>query len=398
LQNEVLLSLLEHISVKNIKVACAAADGIALLAEAFPKLRAFDADFIMLIIEKVIWSISDHLISDEKSKLNLRDVAVSCTIVSRLFRILLEWLMVVPSQFVSNPNVSLRITEAIEETIHASLSGLEFVVEAANQNKESNTTDNNLLEIQQLYHSMKESAENTLIHLFHHVDNFGPPFGVAMMNSQINDYLGDEKMDMDNHHYLAINNHTIVGFIDVPEQQKVRILIRDPAGKFTWDMKYFYDLDKDIDESQTCSFQQQAWLGQRPLPSYSKHDGFSTESIGVIKADDVLDLALTRFNSEHPECVYRKGVVEATNEFDVQYQQDINDHVAQEKCLPARTSDRKQLPAKPLDEYFPFENARLLLSQMGFLSFDYLKEGTVHMLTKSPALFRDIKGLDKKPS
>jgi hypothetical protein len=193
----------------------------------------------MLIIEKIIWGISEHLVKDEKGKSSLQDVMISAIIVSRLFRTLLEWLMVVPSHYVSNPNISLRITEVIEETIHVAMAGVESISE-----KEPPTpVDTNTAELVQLYQLMKEAAENTLIHLFHHIDNFAPRYGVATLTSQINDFPTEEKADFENHHYLSFNNHTIIGFIDLPNEKKVRILIRDPAGKFSWDMNYFYEDD-----------------------------------------------------------------------------------------------------------------------------------------------------------
>ena len=43
----------------------------------------------------------------------------------------------------------------------------------------------------------------------------------------------------------------------------------------------------------------------------------------------------------------------------------------------------------------PYQRTRLLLSHLGFTNFDSLRENNFHMLSKSPALFRDIKGLDK---
>jgi hypothetical protein len=58
--------------------------------------------------------------------------------------------------------------------------------------------------------------------------------------------------------------------------------------------------------------------------------------------------------------------------------------------------------AKPYVEkhsqYGAYETARNFMCSLGLLSFDYLKEGSVHMLSKTPALLRDLKGLDKKYS
>jgi hypothetical protein len=123
----------------------------------------------------------------------------------------------------------------------------------------------------------------------------------------------------------------------------------------------------------------------------------SLESVGILKGDDVLDTALSRFQQAHPECAYHNHALEAQNEFDEQYQKEINFQIEQEKNLPPRQENNLQEPEiDPQSEYFPFETARLFMSQLGLLSFDYLKDGAVHMLSKSPAFIRDIKGLDKK--
>nr|KAJ3423045.1 Ral GTPase-activating protein subunit alpha-2 [Polyrhizophydium stewartii] len=53
---------------------------------------------------------------------------------------------------------------------------------------------------------------------------------------------------------------------------------------------------------------------------------------------------------------------------------------------------------EPKDAKSMFQTPRLLLSQLGFLTFDFLKSGDFHMLSKTPSLIRDIKGLDRKPS
>jgi hypothetical protein len=56
----------------------------------------------------------------------------------------------------------------------------------------------------------------------------------------------------------------------------------------------------------------------------------------------------------------------------------------------------KVKPPKPQPLLPAFQKSRLLLSHLGFLNFGGLKDNSFHMLTKTPALFRDIKGLDKK--
>lgn len=56
----------------------------------------------------------------------------------------------------------------------------------------------------------------------------------------------------------------------------------------------------------------------------------------------------------------------------------------------------KVKPPKPQPMLPAFQKSRLLLSHLGFLNFGGLKDNSFHMLSKTPALYRDIKGLDKK--
>jgi hypothetical protein len=57
------------------------------------------------------------------------------------------------------------------------------------------------------------------------------------------------------------------------------------------------------------------------------------------------------------------------------------------------------LPAFPQEAEnpaVPFQQSRLLMSHMGFIHYDQLKDGTFQMLNKTPALYRDLRGLDRK--
>jgi hypothetical protein len=46
-------------------------------------------------------------------------------------------------------------------------------------------------------------------------------------------------------------------------------------------------------------------------------------------------------------------------------------------------------------EHIPYQYSRLFLSQLQHLSYDHLKEFKIIMLQKSPALLRDLRGIDK---
>jgi hypothetical protein len=75
----------------------------------------------MLIIDRLAWGISEHLVLDEKTKTNHSEILNVSTIVNRIYKSLLEWLMAMASSVLSNPNIALRITEVIEETLHVAV-------------------------------------------------------------------------------------------------------------------------------------------------------------------------------------------------------------------------------------------------------------------------------------
>lgn len=73
----------------------------------------------------------------------------------------------------------------------------------------------------------------------------------------------------------------------------------------------------------------------------------------------------------------------------------------EEKAVETSVHDHLQSfvkvsPMKPQQNLPAFQRSRLLLSHLGFLTFGGLKDNSFQLLTKSPNLFRDIKGLDKK--
>ncbi len=66
------------------------------------------------------------------------------------------------------------------------------------------------------------------------------------------------------------------------------------------------------------------------------------------------------------------------------------------RALRTTQSFSREQPDLPTWNFPQFQRSRLLLSHLGFLNFNGLKKSNMHLLAKSPALYRDIKGLDKK--
>lgn len=242
LQHELLMMLLENVSFRNVKISKASADGLSILAENYQSTN-LDDETVILIIDRIVWGISEHLTVDDKTQRIKGDLHATASIVSRLYRCLLEWLMVVPSNIFTNPNISLRLSEVIDETVHVASVGIE-------KEKEE---DNHFYFLLKVTIINEESAENTLVHLNHHIENYSPLYGPAMINSTI----ATPELKS---HYLSFNKHTIISFTELPDESKVRVLVRNAAGRFTWDMAQFHHSLEAHDCQSKAQRKQQTYI------------------------------------------------------------------------------------------------------------------------------------------
>ena len=219
LQNDILFLLLEYVSSKALPLVSAAADSLSLLAENFHRIRIHDETLIH-IIDRLAWGISENLSID--AKLKRKDLTSITSICAILFKCLLDWLMAVPTTVVANPNIALRISELIDEAIHVATVGMD-AIEAEKEKpdddeKESVATNKQEFnEIFKIYEHLRDAAESTLYHLTHHLDNFPPPLGPAIMNSTIPDPLDEDGTELYDCHYLAFNDSSIITLIEKPQ-------------------------------------------------------------------------------------------------------------------------------------------------------------------------------------
>ncbi|KAJ3269501.1 Ral GTPase-activating protein subunit alpha-2 [Terramyces sp. JEL0728] len=386
LKHDILNVLLDSISTKNYKAANAAAIGISLIGECH---ESFESETIMQIIDRVVWGISEHLQYDDRRR-KLSDVITCVSIVSNLLKTLLDLLMSFPSNIVSNPNISLRISEVIEETIHHATIGMD-----PNSSENSDLTEAELNE---------ESAINVLIHLTHHLDNFSPMHGAAVINSDLIEPVGEEE---ENTQYLSTKSGTITTLIDMPagihkiyQENKVRLIIRNAAGKFAWDMKSFYHNIDEVEGEHKCSISPTA-LPKRSAESSKVDNNSSLSSFSSFaNGGDMLESLLIRIAKNNPECIYPDPP-----NLDPEFHKLIMKHVEQEYLSQEQdvrlSQIRKSIGKREgLDQQTEtaavFEKARLLLAHFGQLNFDHLKSADIHLLTKSVNLTRDLRGLDRK--
>jgi hypothetical protein len=310
--------------------------------------------------------------------------------------------MVIPSKIVSNPNIALRIAEVIEEAVHVASVGIESIenergLMPIEEGDVFATNKQEFNEMIKIYEHLKSSAENILLHLNHHLDNFSPFFGPSVINSTIVEAF--EESDENNAiQYFSINDSFILAFIEIPDDRMVRILVRNAAGKYVWDFKTFYHNLDEINGDHSCREVDIIHTSKLPrLPT--KLAAASSDSIES-PGSDPIEQTVIRINSDHPECLYLLPDVESPAIPATEFLQLIHQQVENELLL----SINRTAPI-PIKEHIPkrqrnraFEMARLFLAQTGQLSFDHLKEGKLQMLVKSASLMRDIKGLDKQYS
>ena len=98
---------------KEASISHAATDCMLFLAQ-YATNHGIDRDMCTMVIDRICWSISEQINSDQKIFRRERSIP-------SLFKCLTEWLVTSPADTMPNPNVSLRVSEIIEETIHASV-------------------------------------------------------------------------------------------------------------------------------------------------------------------------------------------------------------------------------------------------------------------------------------
>ncbi|KAL9549835.1 hypothetical protein MBANPS3_005021 [Mucor bainieri] len=259
--------------------------------------------------------------------------------------------------------------------------------------------------------------------------------------------------------YFSFNDTTIVAFVELPQsparqQAQARMIIRDLTGRYVWDTQ----LEPKLGPSETQVSMENKFVvrqdvciqtldnqviglvapnkdGHRPQELQARQAsqdpmGSLLETIGDLHPDCLLDPSLP-LNVPSNETLLQTDMVgnlgsqlddylqkEAHNnqqqESDVQLwyakmnmlrKKETEDGVlkrgeSMQAHLMANFSSRKDfLPAFPNEAekpHVPFQQSRLLMSHMGFIHYSQLKNGSFQMLNKTPALYRDLRGLDRK--
>lgn len=175
-------------------------------------------------------------------------------------------------------------------------------------------------------------------------------------------------------------------------------MTRNITGKYAWELKAFYhELDEVEEGGHNCSKKNVFSRPKSLLREPSRLTALSSESGDMeSKASDPLEAALLNIQLNHPECHY----IVPSNEKSIFHQDliEIQLKIEQEIYNQRIRPDPEREPEPRNEKLNAYEMARLYLALTDQLSFDYLREGKMYLLSKSTNLLRDLRVLDKKYS
>ncbi|KAJ3356802.1 hypothetical protein HDU83_009614 [Entophlyctis luteolus] len=272
--------LLDHLLLDNVMIVNAAADSLIFFAREFHHLDyVLDLNIAALIVEKILNSIL-HQLQSKTGSAETKEI-----ITSKLLSCLEMWLMIKSSELLSRQRLSLFVFDVLDQALKEADSALEYSGGVdQNQPTEAPTTAmsglrqksyqkevtgstgklsaivaNHRGEKSALSNSeedddenlLKDSIENVMVHIFHHYNNFSPPFGPVIMCSQIlESILCDEKLPAEKVMYFSVNDFLVLGCSDVVIDSKVknRLITRDRTGRYVWENSIFYELHSPVDQ------------------------------------------------------------------------------------------------------------------------------------------------------
>ncbi|KAI9355355.1 hypothetical protein DFJ73DRAFT_276580 [Zopfochytrium polystomum] len=451
--------LLSQLTSKDAKSVSAAVDGLSLLASNSLILRRVEARTLINVVEKIVGAIGEHILCNQarvsRESRNL--------IVTRLLYCLLDWMMLLPNHIIEESTVSVLIFEVLESCLElgSEYDGSETATAAKAVHGNANMRANSLLSAAVAKVAMspvpgvpiaqtaltvtagtgtettrgkleaeeddddfvvKEAAENVLLHFSHHFNNFAPPYGAAIMNSQyVESILSEEMKENDRTIFFTLNDTTILTFCMcyTSGDAKARIIMRDLTGRYVWDYENFWQGLADVCCENPQGEKQFSQGFTLPIHQNVESEDSKPDAFGCEIAGDELNSLIQSIRQENEDCLEHmksSGSIEdeGFSEQAAQMSEIIERNVSTEafyhdkfrknnslvyrrfqKLAGSKGFVLEQPPASTaLDDFANFP--RLYLTQMGHINFDSLKDGYLHILAKSPALIRDIKGLDRK--
>ncbi|GES98608.1 ral GTPase-activating protein subunit alpha-2-like [Rhizophagus clarus] len=467
-----LQALLEQLYWSHLPVVTVAADCLITIAQnsSLWSENENDGIFFMIIQDvfgHLIGSLNEHLALQKASHKNGRGF-----IIAKIFYCLLDWLMVIPPNLFTDTELCQLVFDAIEMAFE--LSNLELnknprkkypMTFYKNKGKHLNnefpvkfkkaerkvSLDNALEHDHSInvgfdnsaedVNFVKEIAEFVLLHLTHHLDNFSPIHGPAMMHSTFVGPMGADTKDdetSNNYHYFSFNDTTIITLVEIPgkDSSASRMIIRDFTGKYSWDSKLFYEnkhsIESNLIKSNDMICENMMFRPGIKVESNSSLDSFKDEngspknrqSDQVNMLDNLLQhigekTSSATLNQTYPLSSTSGDLLLLEKELDRHTREEIHydkaTNIQAQSCLSrnplySRSTSHSSLGAdfslsksflpvlspvaeKPSEAY---QQCRLFLSHFGWLTPESLNDGTICVLNKGSTLFRDIRLLDKK--
>ncbi|CAO3589975.1 unnamed protein product [Absidia cylindrospora] len=494
--HECILAMVNHLYWCNINIVDTVADCLVLVAHIYRESLDPGGVIVQEVLTRIIDALNVHLKFYENNPKSGRGL-----IISKLFSCLLEWLMTIEPEILTDTELCQLVFDVIEYAIHVSTGGSDKVLPhppvirntSRSKKKEVPFKFKLLTEKRpQVHHDnsqiltgsdstesnqdfVKEAAEAVLFHLLHHFNNFAPPYGPATIHSTI---VGpgvapstiDEKNDTEcrQYQYFSFNDTTIIAFLELPatdtKPAESRMILRDLTGRYVWDAHLESPSSDQQDKTSPTTppllkkgFDTISQIGDReqgytlrPSIFVQKDDSSpqqlsSSSSSSFPSSPDTLNSLLQEIGEEHPDCLISSSVplnasvplssLQAgmlgrlgeqlndylTNECNNNSQKEsdprlwysklnllrrkgdqaIHTNETTHAMTTANFSLRKDFsPAFPHElekTHLPFQQSRLLMSHLGLVNFNHLKDGSFQMLNKTSALYRDLRGLDRKP-
>uniref|UniRef100_H3DHJ1 Ral GTPase activating protein catalytic subunit alpha 1 n=1 Tax=Tetraodon nigroviridis TaxID=99883 RepID=H3DHJ1_TETNG len=269
------------------------------------------------------------------------------------------------------------------------------------------------------------AARTVITHLVNHLGHYPMSGGPATLSSQVAENqdnpfcesadLGPELFHSPNLQFLVLNGSTLLSVYQIRSESGVpgggmtaglssapacvRVIIRDVAGKHSWDSAVLYGPPLSSPNSPTHTFS----------PHTQCCYEANVQSCTPQEGDDALDETLQYLGYSSPECLQRAGMplnipapppgcVSEKQENDV-INAILKQSAAEREFVLQRGEDlnmKAMQQAEPETEtpQSPFYYCRLLINILGLNSWE--KRSNFHLLRKNEKLLRELKNLDSR--
>ncbi|KAI8093558.1 uncharacterized protein BX664DRAFT_295379 [Halteromyces radiatus] len=492
--HECILAMVNHLYWCNINIVNTVTDCLVLVAHIYRESLDPDGVIVQEVLTRIIDAMNVHLKFYENNPKSGRGL-----IVSKLFSCLLEWLMTIEPEILTDTELCQLVFDVIEYAIHVSTDDSDKVlphppvIRSTSRSKKKEipfkfklltekrpqvhqdhtqiVTGSDQTESDQDF--VKEAAEAVLFHLLHHFNNFAPPYGPATIHSTIvgpgvspSSSSSDDKNDIEcrQYQYFSFNDTTIIAFLELPSTDtkpaESRMILRDLTGRYVWDAHLESPTGDPFDQPlpvtpnlspapirtpDTVSHlldREQGYVLRSSISVQKDESSIQqSTSASLPSSPDTLNSLLQEIGEQHPDCVISSVPLNApaplsslqtsmvgrlgeqlndylTNEQNNNLQKESDPRLWYSKLnvlrrrgdqtnetthaqSTANFSLRKDFsPAFPHElekTNLPFQQSRLLMSHLGLINYSHLKDGSFQMLNKTAALYRDLRGLDRKP-